>query len=93
MKLQLGGVSDLGLEQFLKQHPEIKNIHFATDNDEQGKKVLENVYNTDGTIKKVGYMQKYKDKGYEFFVKNRHIKILMRIYVHLWKSKHPYRRI
>ena len=66
-RIALGGVSDLGLEQFLKQHPEIKNIHFATDNDEQGKKVLENVYNTDGTIKKVGYMQKYKDKGYEVF--------------------------
>ena len=66
-RIALGGVSDLGLQQFLSLHPEIKNIHFATDNDEQGKKVLENEYNTDGTIKKVGYMQKYKDKGYEVF--------------------------
>lgn len=53
-RIALGGVSDLGLQQFLSLHPEIKNIHFATDNDEQGKKVLENEYNTDGTIKKVG---------------------------------------
>ena len=66
-RIALGGVSDLGLQQFLSLHPEIKNIHFATDNDEQGKKVLENEYNTDGTIKKVGYVQKYKDKGYEVF--------------------------
>lgn len=66
-RIALGGVSDLGLQQFLSLHPEIKNIHFATDNDEQGKKVLENEYNNDGTIKKVGYMQKYKDKGYEVF--------------------------
>ena len=66
-RIALGGVSDLGLQQFLSLHPEIKNIHFATDNDEQGKKVLENEYNTDGTIKKVCYMQKYKDKGYEVF--------------------------
>lgn len=66
-RIALGGVSDLGLQQFLSLHPEIKNIHFATDNDEQGKKVLENEYNTDGTIKKVGYTQKYKDKGYEVF--------------------------
>ena len=66
-RIALGGVSDLGLQQFLSLHPEIKNIHFATDNDEQGKKVLENEYNTDGIIKKVGYMQKYKDKGYEVF--------------------------
>lgn len=51
-RIALGGVSDLGLQQFLSLHPEIKNIHFATDNDEQGKKVLENEYNTDGTIKK-----------------------------------------
>ena len=65
-RIALGGVSDLGLQQFLSLHPEIKNIHFATDNDEQGKKVLENEYNTDGT-KKVGYVQKYKDKGYEVF--------------------------
>ena len=66
-RIALGGVSDLGLQQFLSLHTEIKNIHFATDNDEQGKKVLENEYNTDGTIKKVGYVQKYKDKGYEVF--------------------------
>lgn len=66
-RIALGGVSDLGLQQFLSLHPEIKNIHFATDNDEQGKKVLENEYKTDGTIKKVGYVQKYKDKGYEVF--------------------------
>ena len=66
-RIALGGVSYLGLQQFLSLHPEIKNIHFATDNDEQGKKVLENEYNTDGTIKKVGYVQKYKDKGYEVF--------------------------
>ena len=45
-RIALGGVSDLGLQQFLSLHPEIKNIHFATDNDEQGKKVLENEYNT-----------------------------------------------
>ena len=50
-RIALGGVSDLGLQQFLSLHPEIKSIHFATDNDEQGKKVLENEYNTDGTIK------------------------------------------
>ena len=66
-RIALGGVSDLGLQQFLSLHPEIKNIHFATDNDEQGKKVLENEYNTDGTIKKVKKKKKYKDKGYEVF--------------------------
>ena len=32
-RIALGGVSDLGLQQFLSLHPEIKNIHFATDND------------------------------------------------------------
>ena len=89
-RIALGGVSDLGLQQFLSLHPEIKNIHFATDNDEQGKKVLENEYNTDGTIKKVGYMQKYKDKGYEVFREEPAHKDFNE---HLWKSKHPYRRI
>lgn len=66
-RISLGGTSDLALQQFLKTHPWIKNIHFATDNDLQGNKVLENEYNEDGTIKKAGYLKKYKDLGYETY--------------------------
>lgn len=66
-RISLGGFADLGLEQFLKQHPEIKNIHFCTDNDAQGIAVLENSYNQDGSLKKAGYIKKYTDKGYNVF--------------------------
>jgi len=66
-RISLGGFSDLGLEYFLNQHPEIKNIHFCTDNDAQGNAVLQNVYDKDGSIKKPGYMKKYQDRGYNVF--------------------------
>lgn len=66
-RVSLGGFSDLALEQFLKTHPWIKNIHFGTDNDLQGNSILENKYNQDGSIKKLGYLKKYKDMGYEVY--------------------------
>lgn len=65
-RISLGGTADLALQQFLKTHPWIKNIHFATDNDLQGNKVLKNERKKDGTIK-IGYMKKYKDMGYETY--------------------------
>ncbi len=38
-RIALGGVSDLGLQQFLSLHPEIKTFILQQDNDEQGKNV------------------------------------------------------
>lgn len=66
-RISLGGVSDGALARFLKQHPEIKNISFCLDNDLAGNKVLKNEYNNDGSLKKAGYMKKYKDMGYNVF--------------------------
>lgn len=66
-RISLGGFSDLSLNEFLKTHTEIKNIYFATDNDEQGRKILVNESDENGEITKMGYMQKYMDKGYEVF--------------------------
>lgn len=66
-RISLGGVSDGALARFLKQHPEIKNISFCLDNDLAGNKVLKNEYNKDGSLKKAGYMKKYKDMGYNVF--------------------------
>ena len=38
--LSLGGVSDVALEQYLKDHPQIKNIRLGLDNDQVGKQSL-----------------------------------------------------
>lgn len=63
-RISLGGISDQGLSQFLSTHKQIKNICFATDNDEQGEAVLNDTYNPDGSIRSKGYINKYKDMGY-----------------------------
>jgi hypothetical protein len=49
-RLSLGGLSDLGLENFLKGNQNIKNIFFCLDNDEPGREATEK------------YIEKYKDR-------------------------------
>lgn len=49
-RLSLGGLSDLGLENFLKENQNIKNIFFCLDNDEPGREATEK------------YIEKYKDR-------------------------------
>lgn len=51
--ISLGMTDDAPLEQFLKDHPNIKYLEFGLDNDEPGIKA---------TMK---YMEKYKNLGYE----------------------------
>ena len=50
--LALGMTADLPLETFLKEHPEIKEIELALDNDEPGRTATEKI------------MKKYKELGY-----------------------------
>ena len=52
-KLSLGGVSDVALEQYLKDNPQITKICFCLDNDNAG--------NNAGKE----YIEKYRTKGYE----------------------------
>jgi len=49
-RLSLGGLSDMGLDSFLKENPNIKNIFFCLDNDEPGREATEK------------YIEKYKDR-------------------------------
>lgn len=48
-RLSLGGLSDMGLDSFLKENPNIKNIFFCLDNDNPGRTTAEK------------YIEKYKD--------------------------------
>ena len=61
----LGGVSELALDQYLKTHPDTKNIHFCLDNDQAG---IDNIYGVFDE-KKSEYttrslLETYRDKGY-----------------------------
>lgn len=49
----LAGTSDVALEQFLKTHPEIKELHFYLDNDPAGRSEAEK------------HCQKYASMGYQ----------------------------
>ena len=49
-RLSLGGLSDMGLDSFLKENPNIKNIFFCLDNDNPGRTTAEK------------YIEKYKDR-------------------------------
>lgn len=51
-KLALGMVNDRPLERFLEEHPQIKRIGFALDNDEPGRKAVKEL------------MEKYEAAGY-----------------------------
>lgn len=51
--LALGMTSDVPLETYLKEHPNIKSISLCLDNDEPGRKATESI------------MQRYKAKGYD----------------------------
>lgn len=51
-RIALCGVSDLALEQYLKSHPDVKEIRFGLDNDEAGRKA---------TAK---FTEKYTARGY-----------------------------
>lgn len=37
-RIALGGTSDVALEQYLKTHPDVKELHLCLDNDKAGKK-------------------------------------------------------
>jgi hypothetical protein len=54
--LAIGGAHDVGLEQYLKDHPQCKNICFALNNDNQGREST-NIYK-----------EKYEAKGYNIQV-------------------------
>jgi hypothetical protein len=63
-RISLGSLSDKALEWYLKQHPEIKQIVFALDNDIDGK-------GSDGTHRNHGqeaankFAAKYAELGYD----------------------------
>lgn len=64
-RICLGGVSELALDQYLKTHPDTKNIHFCLDNDQAG---IDNIYGVFDE-KKSEYttrslLETYRDKGY-----------------------------
>jgi len=42
-RLSLGGLSSLGLKEFLVKNPKIKNIYFCFDNDMAGEKAMERI--------------------------------------------------
>lgn len=51
----LAGTSDVALEQYLKTHPEIKELHFYLDNDAAGRTAAEQ------------HCQKYTALGFQCF--------------------------
>ena len=55
-RLCLAGTSDVALEHYLKQHPDIKELHFCLDNDSAGQTAAQK------------HIEKYSQLGYE--VKN-----------------------
>jgi hypothetical protein len=52
-RLALSGVTDMALEHYLENNPEIKTLYFCLDNDEPGKNTSEEL------------IKKYSEKGYE----------------------------
>ena len=58
-RLSLGGISPLALEEFLKNHPEIRYININLDNDERGRSATESI--------KTFINEKYADK-YKVYV-------------------------
>jgi len=42
-RLSLGGISPAALQQFLKDHPEVRYVNLALDNDEQGREATESI--------------------------------------------------
>jgi hypothetical protein len=72
-RISLGSLSDKALEWYLKQHPEIKQIVFALDNDKDGKL-------PDGTPRNHGqeaakkYCEKYAKLGYDTAVQTPNAK-------------------
>lgn len=63
-RLSLGCTSDGALQEFLKEHKDIKTIYFCTDNDEPGQKVLEDQTDARTGEIKEGYLNKYEHMGY-----------------------------
>ena len=60
----LGMVEDNPLVTFLNENLHIKSIRFCLDNDEAGHKALYGENNPDGTIKRIGLIEKYEKQGY-----------------------------
>ena len=58
--LSLGGVSDVALKQYLKDHPEVKTIRLGLDNDEVGNSACEAIQKDypNYTIKRIHYNEK-----------------------------------
>lgn len=42
-RLSLGGISPVALEQFLKDHPDVRYVNLALDNDDQGREATESI--------------------------------------------------
>ena len=72
-RISLGCLSDKALERYLKQHPEIKQIIFALDNDVDGK-------GPDGQPRNHGqeaakrFAEKYEKLGYDTAVQTPNVK-------------------
>ncbi len=56
--LSLGGVSDVALKQYLRDHPEIKTIQLGLDNDKAGNEACNSIYKN--------YSEKYQIKRISF---------------------------
>ena len=66
--LVLGMVEDNPLVTFLNENSYIKSIRFCLDNDEAGRKALYGENNPDGTVKRIGLIEKYEKQGYRVSV-------------------------
>lgn len=67
-RISLGGVSELALDRFLEQNPDIKKITFCLDNDRTGKNNVYGVYNEEKGRQEVrSLMKTYQEKGYEVY--------------------------
>ena len=62
-RISLGCLSDAALERYLKQHPEIKRIVFALDNDIDGKAPDGSPHNHGQEAAKK-FCEKYEQQGY-----------------------------
>lgn len=56
-RLSLSGTSDVALDAWLKRHPDVSKICFCLDNDDAGRRATNKM------------VEKYKDIGYEVYVK------------------------
>jgi hypothetical protein len=88
-RISLGCTWDGALEQYLKDHPEIKKIVFALDNDFNARDKDGKRAPNYGRMAAVKYCGKYGEKGYHCAIHRPHLKDFNQDLVEMRKGKKP----